>query len=230
MGANTIKILSPTLAILNVRLGYWLPNPRTFARSRAQSRWAAFVGRIYPFRTFIWREIIGHLEADNDQIYLTDGGHIENLGIYELLRRRCRLIIAVDAEADREMSFNSFIALQRHALIDLGVLVSLPWAEIREATHAAAKSIRETGGVARSKAPHGPHVALGKIEYPGGGKGVLLYVKSSLTGDENDYIIDYKRRVPKFPHETTADQLFSEEQFEVYRALGFHAMRRALKG
>jgi hypothetical protein len=55
-------------------------------------------------------------------------------------------------------------------------------------------------------------------------------VKSSITGDENDYIVDYKRRFPSYPHETTADQLFSEEQFEVYRALGFHAVTEVFSG
>jgi hypothetical protein len=69
----------------------------------------------------------------------------------------------------------------------------------------------------------GPHCSVGQIEYPDGRKGTLIYIKASLSGDENDYILDYKRRYPQFPHETTLDQLFSEEQFEVYRALGFHA-------
>ena len=72
------------------------------------------------------------MRENSETIYLTDGGHIENLGIYELLRRRCRLIIAVDAEADPEMSFRSLVALQRYARIDLGVLIYLPWAEIRD--------------------------------------------------------------------------------------------------
>jgi hypothetical protein len=70
----------------------------------------------------------------------------------------------------------------------------------------------------------GPHVAVGCIDYGAGKSGWLVYVKSSLSGDENDYIRDYARRFPRFPHETTGDQFFSEEQFEVYRALGFHAM------
>ena len=59
---------------------------------------------------------------------------------------------------------------------------------------------------------------------------ICIYVKSSITGDENDYIVDYKRRFPSYPHETTADQLFSEEQFEVYRALGFHAVNEVFSG
>jgi hypothetical protein len=67
---------------------------------------------------------------------------------------------------------------------------------------------------------------VGRIDY-GDAKGTLVYVKSSMTGDENDYIRDYARRNPSFPHETTGDQFFSEEQFEVYRALGFHALNGA---
>lgn len=225
MGANTIKVLSPTLAVLNIRLGFWLPNPRTIAKGWFPAMWARIIDQLY-----FLREMIGLLQENSDLIYLTDGGHIENLGIYELLRRRCRLIIAIDAEADPKMSFNSFIALQRHALIDLGTLIDLPWAEIRDATRTAAKEIAATGGVPPHKAPHGPHAALGTIQYPNNRTGILLYIKSSMTGDENDYVVDYKRRNPDFPHETTADQFFSEEQFEVYRTLGFHATRRALNG
>ncbi|MBI4275545.1 MAG: patatin-like phospholipase family protein [Rhizobiales bacterium] len=229
MGANTIKALSPTLAILNVRLGFWLLNPLRVAARGVVSGLITFLLSLVDQFYFLW-EIIGRLREDRSFIYLTDGGHIENLGIYELLRRRCQLIIAVDAEADPQMSFNSFVALQRYALIDLGVLVHLPWAYIRDASRAATEKIAKTGGEPPLSAPHGPHCALGSIDYPGGGKGVLLYIKSSMTGDENDYIVDYKRRYSDFPHETTADQLFSEEQFEVYRALGFHATRRALNG
>jgi len=229
MGANTIKVLTPTLAILNVRLGFWLPNPRAIAGGGIRSLLAKMNDQFY-----FAKELFGRLTEESDLIYLTDGGHIENLGIYELLRRQCALIIAVDAEADPGMNFNSFIALQRHALIDLGVRIRLPWAAIRDAAKKAGERVAETGGVEWHQAEKGPHVALGEIEYPddpkGERKGVLLYIKSSLTGDENDYIIDYKRRNATFPHETTADQLFTEEQFEVYRALGFHATRRALNG
>jgi hypothetical protein len=69
----------------------------------------------------------------------------------------------------------------------------------------------------------GPHCAIGEISYPSGRKGILIYIKSSLTGDENDYVFHYRKRYSRFPHETTVDQMFSEEQFEAYRALGYHA-------
>jgi hypothetical protein len=223
MGANSIKALTPTLAILNVRLGYWMTNPRQTAQG---GKALSVFDQLY----FV-QELFGWMREDSATIYLTDGGHIENLGIYELLRRRCQLIIAVDAEADPEMSFRSLVALQRYARIDLGVLIYLPWAEIRDGTRKAAEEIAKSGGVAPHAAPHGPHCAVGEITYPGKNqKGILLYVKSSITGDENDYIVDYKRRFPTYPHETTADQLFSEEQFEAYRALGFHAVNEVFLG
>src|SRR6478735_9140393 len=222
MGANSIKALTPTLAILNVRLGYWVANPRQLALARKSlSVWDQF---------YFLQELFGRMRDNSETVYLTDGGHIENLGIYELLRRRCRLIIAVDAEADPEMAFRSLVALQRYARIDLGVLIALPWAEIRDGTRAASEEIAKSGGLPPHAAPHGPHCAVGEIIYPQNQKGILLYVKSSITGDENDYIVDYKRRFPTYPHETTADQLFSEEQFEAYRALGFHAVNELFLG
>jgi hypothetical protein len=216
MGANTVRPMSTTLALLNVRLGYWLPNPRKLIEHGYRAKRGLF----------LWQEMTSLLDENTANVLLTDGGHIENLGIYELLRRRCKLIVAVDAEADRGMNFGSFIALQRYARIDLGIRIELPWQRIALATRA-----QMAAGSDQAKAPasaKGPHVALGTINYDNGDTGLLLYIKSSLTGDENDYVRDYARRNPSFPHETTADQFFSEEQFEAYRALGFHGAHRAL--
>ncbi|MBM3628700.1 MAG: hypothetical protein FJX21_12860 [Alphaproteobacteria bacterium] len=237
MGATMPRRMALTLAVLNLRLGYWMPNPAHVA-SRAMA--ATTVGRgatilrpraaidavkvasakgpdFFRYHPF-FAEIFSKLDEDSDRIYLTDGGHIENLGVYELLRRRVRTIVVVDGEADGEMNFGSLVRLQRFARIDLGVTIDLPWQAIREATLALARGEPAPASAA--------HVAVGTIDY-GDAKGTLVYVKSSLTGDENDYIRDYARRNPSFPHETTGDQFFSEEQFEVYRALGFHALNSA---
>jgi hypothetical protein len=232
MGSATIKPLVPTLALLNVRLGYWLTNPAEVAGTLKKGLiWQAFD------KLYFLKEALGLLTEDSETIYLTDGGHIENLGVYELFRRRCKLIIAIDAEADPDMSFGSLVKLERYARIDFGLRIDLSWAAIRDATREASAEVAATGGVAPDRAPHGPHCALGTIYYPRkagetddtNSTGVLLYIKSSFTGDENDYVVDYKRRNPSFPHETTLDQLFSEEQFEVYRDLGFHAVNSAFK-
>jgi hypothetical protein len=224
MGSYSIRPLTPTLALLNVRLGYWLKNPRYIAsKDRPQH---------HSTPLFLWSEISRRLYENADAVYLTDGGHIENLGVYELLRRRCRVIIAVDAEGDEAMNFSALMKLQRYARIDLGILIDLPWTPIRTRTLELMKC--NAGKAAASQAgsvdPNGPHVAIGEIEYGGNEKGYLVYIKSSLSGDENDYIRDYARRSSTFPHETTGDQFFSEEQFEVYRALGFHMTHEFLSG
>jgi Patatin-like phospholipase len=212
MGSETIRPLTPTLAMLNIRLGYWLRNPNRVAS--AKIAWNPFANYYFP------AELLGRLDERWKSIYLTDGGHVENLGIYQLLKRRCKVIVAVDAEADPQMGFGSLMVLQRYARIDLGVRIELPWQQIRDVTLETGQKIDETG---KCPALSGPHCAIGEIEYPGNRKGILIYIKSSLTGDENDYILYYKQRYASFPHETTLDQLFSEEQFEAYRALGFHA-------
>ncbi len=218
MGSATIKPWTLTLAMLNVRLGFWLRNPR-YVKVRFWPRRALH----YLFNPYFLYEVFGLLNEKRWYVYLTDGGHVENLGIYELLRRRCQLIIAVDAEADPKMNFNSLVKLERYARIDLGVRIELPWHEIRLVSLDTNRVIAEKGDASTEISREGPHCAIGKIHYPGG-EGHLLYVKASLSGDESDYVIDYKRRNEKYPHETTGDQFFSEEQFEVYRNLGFHAL------
>jgi hypothetical protein len=174
--------------------------------------------------------MFGLLRESTAYVYLTDGGHIENLGLYQLLRRRCQLIIVIDAEADPKMAFNSFVKAERYARIDLGTRIDLPWYKIRDTTLEVNRVIAERGNTGQLISHGGPHCALGTIHYPKGQEGILLYVKSSLSGDESDYVINYKSRYTSFPHETTGDQFFSEEQFEVYRNLGFHAVQGFFSG
>jgi hypothetical protein len=225
MGGNTVRLLSPTLSLLNVRLGYYLKNPAFIAPARnVRERLAAWRGELAD-RFFLLIEMFNGLTERRRNVYLTDGGHIENLGVYELLRRRCSLIVAIDAEADPELGCGSLLKLERFARIDLGIRIVLPWEGI------ARKSREIAAGLPDRSYPcdKGPHCALGRILYPDGPEGLLLYVKSSLSGDEKDYILDYATRHPTFPHESTGDQFFSEEQFEMYRALGFHMVDGAFK-
>jgi hypothetical protein len=211
MGAQTIKPLTPTLALLNIRLGYWLRNPAHLKSWKTWNRLANY---------YFLAELLGRLNENRKSVYLTDGSHIENLGIYELLKRRCSVIIAVDAEADFELAFGSFNTLVRYARIDLSIEIDLPWEQIRDVHRSINDKIDNTGNCPKLE---GPHCAIGRITYAGGATGILVYIKSSLTGDENDYVFHYKKRHPRFPHESTLEQMFSEEQFEAYRALGYHA-------
>lgn len=230
MGRIGFPILAPTLALLNIRLGYWVRNPHVLL-----SQSSAGAAPVKDWKLFyLFYEMFGLLDEKKSKVLLSDGGHIDNLGLYQLLKRRCDVVIVSDAEADPAMNFTSLVDVERFARIDLGVRLDLPWAPIRES------ALRRKGEIAKGDpAPPWSHAAIGKIYYPKTAgepgvppeeekEGILLYVKSSVTGDERGYILDYERRFPRFPHESTSDQFFSEEQFEAYRALGFHAMDRAL--
>jgi len=219
MGSASIPALTPTLALLNMRLGYWMKNPNMFVKK------SVFARLKESSKFYLIDEMLGLLDENEPRVYLTDGGHIENLGLYQLLKRRCRAIVAVDAEEDSRLAFAAFATAQRYARIDLGVRIDLPWQGIAAATENVAANFPYGEPLTMV---HGPHCALGDIEYPDGTKGMLLYVKASLTGDESDYVMKYKRENPAFPYESTGDQFFTEEQFEAYRALGFHALNQFL--
>lgn len=222
MGSSTVRWLSPTLALLNIRLGYWLRNPLDLARQKKFVRPVETIYRIIG-KFYLLLEMFNLLDENRSFIYLTDGGHIENLGIYQLLKRGCRLVIAIDAEADPEISCASLLKLERYARIDLGIRIILPWEQIRMRNRKVDELV-DPGTPEEPSRQRGPHCALGRILYEDGSLGMLLYFKSSLSGDEKDYLLDYKKRNPDFPHETTGDQFFTEEQFEVYRALGYHVI------
>ncbi|HEX8699096.1 MAG TPA: patatin-like phospholipase family protein [Myxococcaceae bacterium] len=196
MGAFTMRAFSFLMMLLNVRLGFWLPNPAKAVSGRP------FWG---PGPKYLLKEALGLFGTQGRYVNVSDGGHLENLGVYELLRRRCKLIISVDGEADPRLGFNSLVTLLRFARIDMGISIDIKLDELRRAEHS-------------SKA----HWAVGHIDYGGGERGTLLYLKSTLTGDESPYVRAYHEGQPAFPHESTANQFFTETQLEVYRALGEH--------
>ena len=249
MGMASIRPLSATITLLNVRLGRWVRHPRDIARrivrlDAAKKEAELHLRRIPGPRHLLFEAFsksgTAVTEARNAKpgrensgfIFLTDGGHIDNLGIYELLRRRCRLIIVIDAESDPDLDAASLVQVLRFARIDFNVTIRMDWTPIAKRTRAVSNEMRKNEPHSAS----GPHVAVGVIDYPPTKdgrerqQGVLIYIKASLSGDENDYVLAYKAAHPLFPHESTADQLFSEEQFEVYRALGEHTARRAVDG
>jgi hypothetical protein len=214
MGTYTLRPVVLLMAFLNLRLGYWLLHPREVRRlaGRAPGPWERF--RAIPTGLCYFRELLSALDARGRHVYLSDGGHLENTGAYELLRRRCRYLIVCDAEEDPAMHFGGITALMRYARLNLGVEIELALDDLAP----------DARGISRQ------HWALGSIRYPaaagrGQEQGTLVYIKSSVTSDEHPVIGQYRALNPLFPHESTADQAFGEAQFEAYRALGEHITR-----
>ncbi|UDF30471.1 UNVERIFIED_ORG: patatin-like phospholipase family protein [Roseateles sp. XES5] len=234
MGRAGIALIAPTLALLNIRLAYWLRNPNRLVVGGDQRKVSAGDWRL----PYLFFEMFKLLDEKSPKVYVSDGGHIDNLGLYQLLKRRCDVIVVSDAEADPAMTFASFVDVERFARIDLGIRMEVPVATIREAVLKRQAELKKAD-VLSYRAPAHAHAVIGKISYPAlyedkrllkpAKEGVLLYIKASMTGDESTYVLDYEKRYPRFPHESTGDQFFSEEQFEAYRALGFHATSHGLK-
>jgi len=189
------------MTVFDVRLGWWLGNPAG-KKSRHSAPKFALV--------HLMRELFGLTDQRSNFVYLSDGGHFENLGIYELVRRRCRYIIACDAGQDGGLGFEDLGNAIRKCRTDMGLDIEIDVDSIRP---------QATGS------SHW-HCAVGTIHYEmverGASAGTLVYIKSSLTGDEAADVLSYHTERPAFPHQSTADQWFDESQFESYRKLGYH--------
>jgi len=206
MGLLSKRSLAPLLSLMNVRLNYWIKRPLSGYASK-------------PGFLCLLREIFGvGMSATSNWFNLSDGGHIENTGVYELLRRRCKFIICVDGEADPKFMFAGQMTLVRHAQIDLGVRLEPRLDEIR---------FNPESGVSRS------HIHLLRVHYPARAHGhaaeigLMLYLKLSVTGDEAELLKRYRMLYPEFPHQSTVNQFYDEEQFEAYRQLGVHVAEGA---
>ncbi|HEU4478878.1 MAG TPA: patatin-like phospholipase family protein [Pyrinomonadaceae bacterium] len=226
---TTSPVLSLVLTLFNVRLGWWLGNPgpagsHSYGLKTDERPSKKIYRRMSPTLSVlpVLYEAFGLTDDRSDYIYLTDGGHFENLALYEMVLRRCKLIVVSDAAADAQYRFNDLANAVRKIRIDLGVPIEFPDVPIyHEAPNKAGEG--------------GCYWAVGLIRYSqidrqsdgtNAKDGVLIYIKPAVYGDEPEDVVHYKRTHPTFPNETTADQFFDEPQFESYRALGSHIMDR----
>ena len=201
------------IALLNLRLGVWLPNPRRVAALGDGERFEPLVRP-----TYLWREMFGQNHLDSPFVYVADGGHYENLGLVELLRRGCTTIWAIDASGDTPGTMRS-----------LGQAIALARAELGvEFDGLDADSFALVGDTAPGlcRASH----AIVPFTYPGCEKepGTLIYVKKALVHDDSPAdVLAYQKARPLFPNDSTGDQFYDVEQFEAYRALGASVAKRA---
>ncbi|MDM8569434.1 hypothetical protein QUF50_08015, partial [Thiotrichales bacterium HSG1] len=200
MGANTNSIMAFWMTMLNVRLNLWVLNPNLQQKPKLT---------IWPF--YLAKEFFRQGTTDDTLLNLSDGGHHENLGIYPLLKRRCKVIIASDAGADPNFEMEDLANLQRKARIDLGINIEFNLSDLRPNLE--------------NKGYTNTYFVQGTIIYPkdkngNDQTGTLFYIKTTMVGDEPEELLAYRRTHPTFPDETTADQFFDEDQFESYRKLG----------
>jgi hypothetical protein len=211
MGYHTSPVVAFLLTVFNVRLGWWFPNPKERGIT-SPSPWFSL--------RYMAKELFGGADEKSKYLMISDGGHFENLAAYELIRRRCHVIIISDAECDPELTFGGLGSLMRMCEVDFGVTIRLN-------VDAISPDPTTNKSIARS--------AVGEIIY-GTDKngspipdGVLIYLKASMTGGEAAAVLQYQASHPAFPHESTGDQFYGEDQFESYRSLGREVAKSAFQ-
>ena len=237
------RLVSWLLALLNIRLGYWTPNPQWLLDGRV-GRYRRPPNHLTAFAYDI--SLIKGFDERNKWLQLSDGGHFENLGLYELIRRRTRLIVVSDAGADPDYSFGDL----RNAILRVGqdFRATITFGPVfwrgneepdrpRDSTDARIPGDREylSKLIPSKKLPaHFPHETelaergyiIGTIDYGPShlgtrDYGIIIFVKSTLVRGLSLETRGYRKEHPTFPDQSTADQFFDEQQFEAYRELGF---------
>jgi hypothetical protein len=205
MGYHTSPAVAFLLTVFNVRLGWWFPNP-------VSTRTYLPASPLFSLR-YQLLELFGVASEKSDYLMISDGGHFENLAVYELIRRKCKLIVASDAECDEGMRFEGLGTLIRMCEVDFGARITIDTSELelRPTEHLSARRF-----------------ALGDIHYADGSEGLLIYLKAAMNGTEDASVRQYKATHHSFPHESTGDQFYGEDQFESYRRLGYDIAQRAL--
>jgi len=222
MGYHSSPVVTFLLALFNVRLGWWLGNSGPGGDTTFDTPGPDFAPKALLAETF------GLTDDRQGYVYLSDGGHFENLGIYEMVLRRCRYIVVADGGADPDFTFEDLGNAISKIRIDLGIPIEFERLPMR-ARDLADKSYDLLD------AAEFPYCAVARIRYScvdpvetAGEEidGWLLYVKASLNGTETADVFHYAKLHSSFPHESTGNQLYSESQFESYRELGSHVMDR----
>jgi hypothetical protein len=211
MGSNSSSAITFIMTLFNARLGIWLGNPGPLGRGT----WT----RSGPVNSasMILDEALGFTDARHPYVNLSDGGHFENLGLYEMVRRRCRFIVVGDAGSDPSYAYNDLGNAIRKIRIDFGISI-----DFADRINIFPKDLNKANPAAR-------YCAVGHIHYrdvdgPEVQDGILIYVKPAICETESYDVYNYARSSLTFPHESTANQWFSESQFESYRALGREAI------
>jgi Patatin-like phospholipase len=226
MGKMTRRPLTFLMALANVRLGVWVPNPRWVGElGRRQELRLRYV-RPRPF--YLLCELFGLNRIGSKYLYVTDGGHYENLGLVELLRRGCTEIYCLDASGVGAggVEFEALGEAITLARSELAVEIEFDGedGEKEEDDTSPAEMIpdKETHFAKRD-------VVAAKIKYRDGSEGRLVYVRNAMTETAPWDVRAHHEADPRFPNNPTIDQLYTDQKFEAYRVLGSRAAKRATK-
>ncbi len=214
VGLTRNPLISMLMALMNLRLGCWLPNPNDTHRPRRRSSKKSF--RAHHFEPGL-NEVLGlNLRETSPACLLSDGGHFENLGLYELIRRRLRLIVLCDGTADPDYAFADLQNAVARIGADFGARIEFDKETMLKRFMPSIDAVYPRGASLSESA-----YAVAQIIYADGRTGHLVYLTTALCKGVRLKLLGYKGANHDFPDQSTADQFFDEEQFEAYRELGY---------
>ncbi len=210
-GVTRDASVSIIMTLLNLTLGFWIPHPM-----RKQKRFT------FPnhFNPVLLSLLVNTYNVNRKFLELGDGGFFENLSLYEMIRRRMRLIVVSDAGADPDYRFDDLLNAMQKVQVDFGVKIGF---EVNGSPINPQNYFKSDN----STMPEFGHLA-GTINYSDGSKGVIILIKASIIKDLDLHIMAYKDKNPEFPHQSTADQSFTDDQVDAYRRLGYEITRRMI--
>ena len=233
LGRGTSFGKAALFTLTNIRLGYWWRARDTHRADGSPENPVTTVWRqLTRNQRYLRRELSGEFYGRSGQYwFLSDGGHFENTAIFELLRRRCALIVACDDGADPGYTFEDLANLTRLARIDFGAEF-----EVLSAADAmdefAQAGMRLGVGAQQRMASNlrelcpergqGTACAIAyRVRYQGSAEcSLILLIKPRLTADMPMDLVEYQSGHPTFPQESTMNQFYAEAQWESYRKLG----------
>ncbi len=198
--------LTVVMALLNVRLGYWIPTP-------GKSRWRAVTATVWPW--YMMKEVLSQTNDLSSYCYLTDGGHFDNTGVYSLIERCCRHIVFVDCGADPNRRLDDLAIVIRRCRIDFGTEVDIDLSALHSEQGPAEDRCLAAGRILYSD-EHANRLGIAQE----GREGSLTVIKPTMIPLATVDVEQYHSSNAIFPQQTTADQWFDEAQFESYRNLG----------
>ncbi len=229
MGRENRGSINALLAIANLRLGVWLPRP-SYVKQLQESDGSHLWVRMRRL-TYLVKEMFG-LHAPEDRfVYVTDGGHLENLGLVELVRRRCTNIWCFDAGGDPPGFPTSLSQAIELAEEELGVEIRFGPGQL-EATCIGTVPAPEHGDDtdAIRKRCAAKDVAVGTIDYGDGGElGCIIYARSAMVPGGDPFVRSHAACSPRFPYDSTGDQFFDQDQFDGYLRLGRQVAKHAIE-
>lgn len=222
-GLTRDRVVSAVMSILNIRLGLWVGNPKKVPQVTSKSLVQNQGGRpwfgakvasfFHPLLTY---GILGYgFHRDASFLELSDGGHFENLGLYELARRQLDLIVVVDAEHDTTTSLSALVSSTNRIREDFGIAARFCDGKGPEFFFGQ-DGDQYPAGVRFAKSPY----IVVELRYPTGKRSVLIYLKSVMIKELEFATKGYKASNEDFPHQSTVDQFFDPDQFDAYRDLG----------